>query len=69
MRQWRQFGITTKKVFLHVVREEVSKKTKESGHKVRHEKETTYEICREEIEEYGQSLQSDLKRLEGAFTL
>ena len=53
MRQWRQFGISTQKVFLRVVREEVSKKTEESGHKVRHEKETAYEVSREEMEEYG----------------
>ena len=67
MRQWRQFGISTQKVFLRVVREEVSKKTEESRHKVRHDKETAYEVSREEMVEYGESLQSDLKRLEGAF--
>ena len=67
MRQWRQFGISTQKVFLRVVREEVSKKAGESGHKVRHEKETAYKVSSEEMEEYGESLQSYLKRLEGAF--
>ena len=49
------------------MREEVSKKTEKSGHKVRHEKETAYEVSREEMGEYGESLHSDLKRLEGAF--
>ena len=49
MRQWWQFGISTQKVFLRVVREEVSKKTEESGHKVRHEKETAYEVSKEEM--------------------
>ena len=60
MWQWQQFALSTQKVFLRVVREQISTKTKESGHKVRHEKETAYEVSREEMEEYGESLLSDL---------
>ena len=56
-------------MFLCVVREEVSKKTEEIGHKVRHEKETAYKASREEMEKYGESLKSNLKRLERAFVL
>ena len=67
MWRWQLFGKNTQKVFLHLVREEVCKKTEESGHRVRHEKETAYEVSSTELEEYGESLLADLKKLEGAF--
>ena len=35
--QWQLFRKSTQKVFLRMVREDVSKKTEESGHRVKHE--------------------------------
>ena len=67
MWQWQRFGKSSQEVFFHVVTEEVGKKTEKSGHRVRHEKETAYEVSSTELEEYGESLLVALKKLEGAF--
>ena len=64
MRQWQLFGNSTKKLFLRVVREEVCKKTEESGYRVRREQETAYKVSSTELDEYGDSLLADLKKIE-----